>query len=207
MFASEISREELQLLPLMHFGGIIHVAETKQRADELVRRLMRSPVLGFDTETRPSFTKGHINRVALLQLATETHACLFRLNKMHFPASLAALLSNPDILKVGIAIKNDFDVLHRTAKIQPQGFVDLQNVVKKFGINDMGLAKIAGNVMGIRISKTQQLSNWEHDTLSDAQKKYAATDAWACFEIYRKLFFLSPQEKFVESDQHKNKLM
>jgi ribonuclease D len=186
-FESAISREDLQLLPLVRFAGRIHLAEDIQRTDELVKRLERCPVLGFDTETRPSFTKGRINSVALLQLSTKHHAYLFRLCKMRIPSSLVALLSNPDILKIGVAIKNDMDTLRRNAKIQPQGFVDLQNVMKQFAITDMGLAKMAGIILGIRISKSQQLSNWENPVLTEAQQRYAATDAWACHEIYRKL--------------------
>jgi ribonuclease D len=187
MFVSEISKEELQLLPLVQFQGRIHIVDTLACADGLIGRLEQSPILGFDTETRPSFTKGRVNRVALLQLATRSDAYLFRLCKMDIPKRLVRLLSNPDILKIGAAIKNDTDVLHRIAKIQPRGFIDLQNMMKTFNINDVGLAKMSGIIMGIRISKAQQLSNWENDVLTEAQKKYAATDAWACYEIYKKL--------------------
>ncbi|KAA6333800.1 Ribonuclease D [termite gut metagenome] len=144
-------------------------------------------MLGFDTETRPSFMKGRVNRVALLQLSTKHHAYLFRLCKMPIPPSLLALFSNPNILKIGVAIKNDMDTLRRSAKIQPQGFVDLQSLMKQFAITDLGLAKMAGIIMGFRISKSQQLSNWENAVLTEAQKRYAATDAWACHEIYKKL--------------------
>ncbi|MDR3094925.1 MAG: 3'-5' exonuclease domain-containing protein 2 [Bacteroidales bacterium] len=187
MFEPSISHDDLQLLPLVRFTGRIHLAEDAARTDELVKRLEKSPVLGFDTETRPSFTKGRVNKVALLQLSTRHHAYLFRLCKMNMPPSLLALFSNPNILKIGVAIKNDMDTLRRKAKIQPQGFIDLQSMMKKFDITDMGLAKMAGIILGFRISKSQQLSNWENQELTEAQKRYAATDAWACHEIYRKL--------------------
>jgi ribonuclease D len=192
-FASEISREELQLLPLVRFSGEIRLAETVEEADQLVKLLKKSPVLGFDTETRPTFTKGRINRVALLQLSNDRQACLFRLCKMPVPTSLISLLSNPNLLKIGVAIKNDMDVLHRSAKMRPKGFIDLQNMMKQFTINDLGLAKMAGIILGIRISKSQQLSNWENSILTEAQQQYAATDAWVCHEIYRKLTSIRPE--------------
>ena len=187
MFVSEISREELQNLSLVHFKGKIHVIEHPGAAETAVNRLKSCSVLGFDTETRPSFTKGKINRVALLQLATATEAFLFRLCKMKIPKSLLALLSDPNILKIGTAIKNDIDVLKQAAKMIPHGFVDLQDMVQKFNIKNIGLAKMSGIVLGVRISKSQQLSNWENDILTEAQQRYAATDAWMCYLIYEKL--------------------
>ncbi|MDR0712880.1 MAG: 3'-5' exonuclease domain-containing protein 2 [Bacteroidales bacterium] len=186
-FASEISREELQSLPLVRFQGEIRVAESVREADELVKLLEKSSVLGFDTETRPSFTKGRINRVALLQLSTGKQACLFRLCKMPVPPNLIGLLSDPNLLKIGVALKNDMDVLCRSVHMQPKGFIDLQDMMKQFTIKDLGLAKMTGIILGVRISKSQQLSNWENAVLTEAQQRYAATDAWACYEIYRKL--------------------
>ena len=184
---TEISKEELHALSLARFGGKIHVIEYSGMAERAVNRLSSCSVVGFDTETRPSFTKGKINRVALLQLATATEVFLFRLCKMEIPKSLLQLLSNPNILKIGAAIKNDLDVLKRAAKIKPHGFIDLQNMVRQFNINSFGLSKMAGIVLGVRISKSQQLSNWENDTLTEAQQRYAATDAWICYLIYEKL--------------------
>ena len=187
MFLSEISKEELHLLSLVHFPGEIHVIDAVHQIDAAVDRLSRFPVLGFDTETRPSFTKGKVNRVALLQLATDNEAFLFRLCKMDMPKGLISLLADPSILKIGAAIKNDIDVLRRIARIKPGGFVDLQDMVQKYNIKNIGLAKMAGIVLGVRISKSQQLSNWENETLTDAQKRYAATDAWMCYKIYERL--------------------
>ncbi len=187
MFVSEISKEELHALSLVHFKGKIHVIEHPDAAETAVSRLKNCPVLGFDTETRPSFTKGKINRVALLQLSNATEAYLFRLCKMDIPKCLLALLANTQVLKVGAAIKNDIDVLRRSAKIKPNGFIDLQDMVQKFNIKNIGLAKMAGIVLGVRISKSQQLSNWENNVLTEAQQRYAATDAWMCYQIYEKL--------------------
>ena len=187
MFASEISREELHALSLTQFEGKIHVIERYGVAELIAEQLRSHPVLGFDTETRPSFKKGKVNRVALLQLATVTDAYLFRLCKMDIPKNLLALLADPNILKIGAAIKNDIDLLKRSTKIKPGGFIDLQNIAPKFDIKCLGLAKMAGIILGVRISKSQQLSNWENDILTPAQQRYAATDAWMCYLIYEKL--------------------
>jgi len=187
MFASEITREELQALSLVQFKGKIHLIEHPELVEPAVRRLRSYSVLGFDTETRPSFAKGRVNRVALLQLATAYDAFLFRLCNMDIPPSLLTLMADPDILKIGAAIKNDLDVLKRSAKFKPRGFIDLQDLMPKFDIKNTGLSKMAGIILGIRISKSQQLSNWENQTLTDAQQRYAATDAWACYMIYEKL--------------------
>ena len=187
MFASEISKEELHELSLARFEGKIHVIDRYTVAEHVADRLRSFPQFGFDTETRPSFTKGKVNRVALLQLSTATDAYLFRLCKMDMPPNLLALLTDPNILKIGAAIKNDLDVLKRLVKLKPFGFIDLQDMMHQFDIKSNGLAKMAGIVLGVRISKSQQLSNWENLTLTPAQQRYAATDAWTCYMIYEKL--------------------
>ena len=187
LFVSEISREELHALPLVGFEGKIHVIDHLIEADLAVNLLRSFPVLGFDTETRPSFTKGKINHIALLQLSTDTEAFLFRLCRMKIPKSLLELLSDPNILKVGVAVNNDLEVMKKSVKIMPQGFVDLQEFVLKYDIKSLSLAKIAGIVLGVRISKSQQTSNWENKILTEAQQRYAATDAWVCYRIYEKL--------------------
>ena len=187
MFVSEISREELHSLPLVQFKGKIHLIEHNMAAQLAINWLKSCPVLGFDTETRPSFTRGRINQVALLQLATATDAFLFRICKMGIPQSLLLLLTDPNILKIGAALKNDIDVLKRSTRIKPGGFIDLQQEVQKFQIKSLGLSKMAGITLGVRISKSQQLSNWENDILTEAQQRYAATDAWMCYMIYEKL--------------------
>ena len=186
-FASEISKEELQALSLAQFDGKIHVIERYGAAEIIADKLRSCSTLGFDTESRPSFAKGRVNRVALLQLATATDAYLFRLCKMDMPKNLSALLADPNIKKIGAAIKNDLDLLKRSAKLDTGGFIDLQDVAPKFGIKCLGLSKMSGIILGVRISKSQQLSNWENATLTPAQQRYAATDAWMCYMIYEKL--------------------
>ena len=187
MFVSEMSKEELNALSLAQFTGKIHLIERHDVAEIVAEQLMSYPALGFDTETRPSFTKGKVNRLALIQLATATDAYLFRMCKMSLPKTLIKLLAEPNILKIGAAIKNDFALLRRLTKVEPNGFVDLQDMMRNYHIKELGLAKIAGIVLGIRISKSQQLSNWENSTLTPAQQRYAATDAWVCYLIYEKL--------------------
>jgi len=180
MFVSEISSEELHSLTLTRFEGKIHLIDHRFAAELAVNRLRSYPVLGFDTETRPSFTKGQVNRVALLQLATPNEAFLFRLCKMSIPQCLLTLLADPNILKIGAALKNDMDVLKRSTKIKPCGFIDLQDVAQEYQIKNLGLAKMAGIVLGVRISKAQQ--------------RYAATDAWMCYRIYEKLKGINNEE-------------
>ena len=187
LFVSEISREELHALPLVGFEGKIHVIDHLIEADLAANWLKSFPVLGFDTETRPTFIRGRFNHMALLQLSTDTEAFLFRLCRMKIPKSLLELLSDPNILKIGVAVNNDLEVMKRSVKIKPQGFVDLQNIVQEYDIKNLGLAKMAGIVLGVRISKSQQTSNWENRKLTEAQQRYAATDAWMCYRIYEKL--------------------
>ena len=187
LFVSEISKDELHHLPLACFEGKIHVIDHLIEANLAVNYLRSFPVLGFDTETRPSFTKGKINHIALLQLSIDTDAFLFRLCRMKIPKSLLELLSDPNILKIGVAVNNDLEVMKKSVKIVPQGFIDLQELVQEYDIKSLALAKMAGIVLGVRISKSQQTSNWENKILTEAQQRYAATDAWMCYQIYEKL--------------------
>ena len=148
---------------------------------------MNSRILGFDTETKPSFKKGRKNKVSLVQLSNSELACLIRINKIGIPKELTDLLANPDITKVGVAIHDDIKYLSHIKHFTPQGFIDLQQYVKEFGIECSGLKKLAAIVLGIRISKRQQVTDWEASELSDPQIIYAATDAWVCHEIYHRL--------------------
>lgn len=187
MFRSSIDKKEINLLPLGHFKGIVTLVERKQDVASIISGLAEEPVLGFDTETKPSFKKGKGNKVSLLQLSSARKAWLFRLNHTGFPESLVKLLENPAIVKVGVAIHDDLKALNNLREFSPGGFIELQSFVKKFNILDNGLRRLAGNILNVKISKSQQLSNWEAPELSKAQISYAATDAWACYEIYMKL--------------------
>lgn len=186
-FTPSISRDEIKELPLSAFAGEIIVVDDPETVPQAVEMLEAYDILGFDTETKPAFKKGVINGVALLQLASQDRAFIFRLNKTGFPAPLVSLLANRKIIKAGAAIRDDIKSLRKLNNFRPEGFVELQDMVKDYHISDSGLRKLAGIVLGIQISKSQQVSNWEREVLTDSQLIYAATDAWVCYEIYMKL--------------------
>jgi ribonuclease D len=183
-FKSKITKEEMELLPRQKFTGEIFYIDSLASMNEFLPELYNEKVLGFDTETRPTFKKGRSNQVALLQLSTSRQAFLFRLNKTGLTGQLIDILINPSIIKAGVAIHDDLAGLKKLVPFQPEGFVDLQEYVKEFGIEDNGLKKLAANILGFQISKRQQTSNWELEILSEAQNEYAATDAWVCYEIF-----------------------
>ncbi len=174
-------------LPKEAFEGRIIVIQTEREAANAVDYLLTCSILGIDTETRPTFRKGPMNKVALLQVATEDTCFLFRLNMMGLSPSIIRLLQNTSVPKVGLSLKDDLLQLSHRGEFTPGIFIDIQKEVKEIGIVDMSLQKIFANLFGKRISKSQQLSNWEADILSDAQKKYAATDAWACVLIHKRI--------------------
>jgi ribonuclease D len=187
MYKENITVEELAEHELSWFKGEIVLIDNLKIFYEVFPRLLRSELLGFDTETRPTFKKGKKNSVSLIQLSTEDLACLFRINKIGIPDELVELLSDPSVIKAGVAVHDDIRFLKGVRKFSPEGFIDLQNFVKDFGIQSSGLKKLAAIVLGFRISKRQQVTDWEAEKLSEAQQIYAATDAWVCHQIYKKL--------------------
>ncbi|HKJ43950.1 MAG TPA: 3'-5' exonuclease [Sunxiuqinia sp.] len=187
MFIESITKEALADLPLHAFDGEIALVENERQYDAAINYLKNQEVLGFDTETKPSFKRGQVNQVALLQLATSEKAFIFRINKIGLPNRLKNILSNENITKVGVAIRDDIKTLQKVNPFTPGGFIELQDEVKDHGIQDFSLKKITGIVLGFRISKSQRLSNWESDDLTDAQLSYAATDAWVSCEIFNSL--------------------
>ena len=187
-FASEISNEDVAALPAARFDGRIVVVNDGRAMAEACRYLSKQKMLGFDTETRPSFTAGCVNRMALLQLSTYERCYLIRLCKFtRLSDRLADILADENILKIGAAVSGDITGLKRIRKFEPHGFVDLQNEVKKFGIENFSLRKMSAIVLGERVSKAQRLSNWEAKSLTEQQQMYAATDAWVCLKIYDEL--------------------
>jgi len=186
-FKSAISKEEVSELPVRSFQGEIYYIDTFEKYLSVIDILKDETVLGFDTETKPSFKKGKINGVSLLQLSTSDKAYLFRLNKIGLPEEIKRILSSDNITKIGVAIHDDISSLRKIGAFEPAGFIDLQQYVKNFGIEDNGLKKLVAIILGFKISKRQQTSNWEADTLTQPQIEYAATDAWVCFEIYNRL--------------------
>lgn len=182
-----ITKEEIAELPIRAFEGKINVPLTEVEICAAVDYLRRYPVLGFDTETRPNFRKGQHNNVALLQLSAGNEAFLFRLNKIKLPEVVKQLLADESITKVGAAIHDDLKALVKLSPFVPGGFVDVQTIAKQLGIENLGLRPLAAMLMGIKISKAQQTSNWEIPYLTAAQRLYAATDAWVSLEIYTRL--------------------
>ena len=176
-------------MPLGSFPGKIQVID-KNGIDfvRAIAYLGTQRVIGFDTETRPVFSPGqHHNHVALLQLSGAERAYLFRVGTMGMRKLLCAIMANPRILKVGAAVHDDVRGLQYYQKFEAKGFIDLQKIAYEWGIRDKSVKKLAANILGVKISKSQQLSNWEAEELSPAQKMYAATDAWVCREMYLKL--------------------
>lgn len=184
MFRESITSEELAALPLRSFTGEIIVVANHIRVKYAADVLSQQKLIGFDTETRPSFKKGSSNKMALLQLTTHDEAFLIRLNRIGLPLEIASILANPEIIKPGIAIRDDIKGLLKYRRFIPSGFVELQDTAKELGINDFSLKKLTAIACGFRISKNQQLSNWEDEELSAPQQIYAATDAWAAMHIY-----------------------
>lgn len=182
-----ITKQQISTMPVATFTGSITVVDTPERAAEAVAVLMRERVIGFDTETKPSFKKGQTNKVALMQLSTLDQCFLFRLNIIGIGPELTQLLESDDITKIGLSIHDDFNVMHRSSKVQPKAFVELQTFVRDYSITDSSLQKIFAIIFGKRISKSQRLTNWEAPVLTPSQQAYAATDAWACLMIYNSL--------------------
>jgi ribonuclease D len=187
MFAESIENEEILKLPRISFLGEIKVITDETGLNKWLPTLAKSRIIGFDTETKPSFKKGQTNSVALLQLATDELALIIRVNSLGIPKSLIKLLQDNNIIKVGAAIRDDIKSLQKIKTFTPQGFIDLQNFATEKGIESKSVRKLAAIVLNVRVSKSQQLSNWETEMLTEAQLQYAATDAWICSEIYKRM--------------------
>jgi ribonuclease D len=182
-----ITKEAMAEYPVETFSGRIIVVQTKREVSQALAFLSSFPLIGFDTETKPIYTKGIVRGVALMQLSTDDTCFLIRLNRTGFPSCLVDFLSDAGIRKVGLSLKDDFLSINRRTKVELRGFIDLQQIVPQYGFTDIGLQKVYAMLFEKRISKGQRLTNWEADILTDAQKKYAALDAWACLKIYKKL--------------------
>ncbi|MBO4446917.1 MAG: 3'-5' exonuclease domain-containing protein 2 [Bacteroidales bacterium] len=189
MFKISVTNEEADRLPLCSFPGEIHIITRPGRdLNRAAAYLASQKMIGFDTETRPVFSPAQKhNNVALLQLSGEDHAFLFRIFKLGMPKCLTKIMSDPSILKIGAAVHDDVRGLQHYANFAERGYIDLQNIAWEWGIKDKSVKKLAANILGLKVSKAQQLSNWEADNLSPAQQMYSATDAWVCLEMYKKL--------------------
>ncbi len=201
MYKISVAPEEIEKLPLGSFPGEIKVITgVGKEYLKAVLYLSAQKMIGFDTETRPVFSPGQrCHGVALLQLSGPQKAFLFRVQSLGMGRLLRNILASPKIIKVGAAVHDDIRGLQKLSPFEAKGFVDLQKIGWEWGIRDKSVKKLAANILGCRISKTQQLSNWEAPELSPAQKMYAATDAWVCLEMYKRLLSskkhpLSPEE-------------
>ncbi len=184
----EISKEELVKFPIDAFKGKIHLVETPEMVELAYDVLRKEQIIGLDTETKPAFKKGVVHKVALLQLATTEEVFIFRLNKIGLPDPIVDILNHRGIVKAGIALHDDIkDLRVWNQGCRAQNTVDLNKLAQTLGFESIGAKKLSALVLGFTISKSEQTSNWEAVSLSESQLRYAATDAWICNLIYRKL--------------------
>ena len=194
-FAAHIAKTAIQALPLSYFEGEVIVVDNLDELTDAISYLNRQTILGVDTEARPSFKRGVHYPTALVQVATEEKCFLFRLTHVGLPQELANIFANPTICKVGLAFKDDLNGLRRRRDFKPVNCIDLQSIVCKYGIMELGLQKIFAIIFGKKISKAQQLTNWENSHLTPEQARYASTDAWATLLIYKVLRETKPLTK------------
>lgn len=182
--ALSISKDEINSLPIERYQGKVHLVTSRRQVKPAVRRLKQESILGFDTETRPSFRKGDSYLPSLVQLAGEKAVYIFHLECIGFPDELKEILSTPDIVKVGVALDYDVKKLRQLSDFEPGGFKGMEPLAREVGIRNQGLRGLAAIALGIRIAKGAQCSNWSRKELSKSQIDYAATDAWVSREIY-----------------------
>ena len=194
-FALHIDKNTIQALPLTSFEGEVIIVDLPEKVQEAGEYLSQFTILGVDTEARPSFKRGVHYPTALVQVATMERCYLFRLTHVGMPKELAQIFANPNICKVGLAFKDDLNGLRRRRDFKPTNCIDLQSIVCKYGIMELGLQKIFAIIFGQKISKAQQLTNWENSHLTPEQAKYASTDAWATLKIYLELQKTKPLSK------------
>ena len=188
-YSPNITNEELMALPLYAYDGEVVCVDTLEKFRQVKDELFLEPLWGFDTETKPCFKKGASNRknVALLQLSSREKTYIFRLSIIGLPKELCDFLSSDRFTKIGLSSRDDIKGLQKLTTFTPAGFIDLQSIAPEYGIEEKSLRKMAAIVLGFRISKAQQLSNWESETLNEKQIRYAATDSWVTRQIYVKM--------------------
>ncbi len=182
-----INNDDINKLPLKHYNGAIKIINNVEGVENMLEEIKEETIIGFDTETKPSFKKGVINMVSLLQLTTDNVTYLIRLNKTGLTDGLKKLLSNKFVLKVGVSVKDDMRGLKKLSDFKPGGFVEIQQMAQETGLKVISLKKLAALLLGFRVSKRQRLSNWEAENLSEGQQLYAATDSWVSLELFKKL--------------------
>lgn len=186
-YSQEVTKEAIDQLPLIQFEGKIVIISDQEKIASAVKEIKKHPIVGFDTESRPAFKKGEYYPVSLLQIAIPEKVFLFRLQYTGFTKSLKGIFEDPGIIKTGISIRDDIKELKKRSPFEQERIVELNELAKQLQIPHAGVKKLAAIILGGKISKRQQTTNWENYTLTEKQKVYAATDAWVCLEIYRKL--------------------
>lgn len=187
MFVKKIPKEEIKNLPLLRYEGEIELIEDYTPLNKALREIEKFDKIGFDTESKPAFNKGEYNPVSLLQIAIPDKVYLVRINKVGFTERLASLFANNNILKIGISIRDDVRDLQYLRRFIPAGIVEINSIAKELEIEQQGVRNLSAIFLGGRVSKNQQVTNWENPALTQSQQVYAATDAWVCYEIYNKL--------------------
>lgn len=187
IFPERVTKAEVNELPLLAYEGNITLIDNISQMGEALRAINREPVIGFDTETKPTFRRGEYNYTALLQIAIPNQVFLFRLNLMGFPDALAGIFTDRYIKKIGISIADDIKELKRLNNFREESIIEINDIAKTLGIENQGVRNLSAIFLQGRISKRQQISNWENEVLTEPQMRYAATDAWVCLEIYTKL--------------------
>ena len=201
-----INKELLQWMPIAAFEGEVIVVDHEEQIADAVAYLRKQRTIGVDTEARPSFQRGTHYPTALVQIATHERCYLFRLTHIGMPQELADIFADPKICKVGLAFKDDINGLRRRRNFVPANCIDVQSLVAQYGILDLGLQKIFAICFGKKISKAQQLTNWENSHLTPEQARYASTDAWATLLIYEDLLQHEPlADKEVEALKREDK--
>mgnify|MGYP001094176992 CR=1 FL=1 len=186
-FPASITKDEVMELPISSYTGNVHVLTEANEIDDAMAEISKSKVVGFDTEARPTFKKGQIRNISLIQIATKTEVYLLRIKSTGLMNSIVEFLESDTIMKVGIGLDDDKQLLKRLADFKPTNFLDLNVEMPNFGAEKIGARNLAAMLLNIRISKSAQTSNWENPTLTNKQVQYAATDAWICLEIHDKL--------------------
>jgi ribonuclease D len=192
MFESNITKAAINELPLKRYEGPVVLIEQIEAIKEALSVIRNHKVVGFDTETKPVFVKGQYNDVALIQIAIPGCVYLFRINKTGVTSEIIDFFEDPGILKVGVGLKDDLIFLNKLSPFESAGFEEVNEMVNAIDIEANGLRKLTAIILGFRISKNAQVSNWEAQELNEKQIRYAATDAWVCLEMYDKIKQILP---------------
>ncbi|MDR3317728.1 MAG: 3'-5' exonuclease domain-containing protein 2 [Puniceicoccales bacterium] len=183
-YPRKISKVKLQDLPVKFYDGVISLINTEESAQQAAAEIMRESILGFDTESKPAFTKGEKYLPSIVQIATSTGAYIFQLAKIGQLKFLKPIFESESLLKVGIAIRDDVLKLRDIENFKPAGFKDISDLTRSLGVHQTGLRNLSGIFLKCRISKVSQTTDWSQERLSTRQLTYAATDAWISRDLY-----------------------